>query len=33
MDTYDFSEIRRELVYQEFMIHYLEEEQKKDGKS
>ena len=31
MDTYDFSEIRRELDYQEFMIRYLQEEQKKRG--
>jgi len=29
MDPYDFSALRRELVYQEFMIHYLQEEQKK----
>ncbi|MCX5855919.1 MAG: hypothetical protein NTZ24_15355 [Deltaproteobacteria bacterium] len=29
MDTYDFSSMRRELFYQEFMIHYLQEEQKK----
>jgi hypothetical protein len=29
MDPYDFSAIRRELFYQEFMIHYLQEEQKK----
>jgi hypothetical protein len=29
MNTYDYSEIRRELDYQEFMIPYLQEEQKK----
>ena len=29
MDPYDFSAMKRELVYQEFMIHYLQEEQKK----
>jgi hypothetical protein len=29
MDLYDFSAMKRELVYQEFMIHYLQEEQKK----
>jgi Na+/phosphate symporter len=29
MDPYDFSAMRRELAYQEFMIHYLQEEQKK----
>jgi hypothetical protein len=29
MDTYDVSSMKRELVYQEFMIHYLQEEQKK----
>ena len=29
MDPNDFSALRRELVYQEFMIHYLQEEQKK----
>jgi len=29
MDPYDFSALRRELVYQEFMIYYLQEEQKK----
>ena len=29
MDPYDFSAMRRELVYQEFMIHNLQEEEKK----
>ena len=29
MDPYDYSAMRRELIYQEFMIHYLQEEQKK----
>jgi|GEM_PF-4548537 hypothetical protein len=29
MDPYDYSAMRRELVYQEFMIRYLQEEQKK----
>jgi hypothetical protein len=29
MDTYDFSSMKRELAYQEFMIRYLQEEQKK----
>ncbi|MDO8871175.1 MAG: hypothetical protein Q7V05_00380, partial [Methanoregula sp.] len=29
MDTYDFSAIERELRYQDFMIHYLQDEQKK----
>jgi len=29
MDSYDFSEIRREFAYQEFMIRYLQDEQKK----
>lgn len=29
MDPYDFSALRRELVSQGFMIHYLQEEQKK----
>lgn len=29
MDPYNFSDMRRELVYQEFMLHYLQEEQKK----
>ncbi len=29
MDIYSLSEIRRELDYQEFMIRYLQEEQKK----
>jgi len=29
MDPYDFTALMRELVYQEFMIHYIQEEQKK----
>ena len=29
MNSYDFSALRRELIYHDFMIHYLQEEQKK----
>ncbi len=29
MDPYNFSDMRRELDYQKFMIRYLQEEQKK----
>ena len=29
MEKPDFSDIKRELRYQDFMIHYLQEEQKK----
>jgi len=32
MEKPDFSDIRRELRYQDFMIHYLQEEQKKRQK-